>query len=88
MNDFLCNLDAPIVQTPKGKLRGFYQDGVYHFRGIRYGTAERFMAPRPVEPWEGVKDALVWGYTAPAFCDAVLVGKITAAAFSMAPPWR
>ena len=65
MNDFLCNLDAPIVQTPKGKLRGFYQDGVYHFRGIRYGTAERFMAPRPVEPWEGVKDALVWGYTAP-----------------------
>ncbi|MBR6425959.1 MAG: carboxylesterase/lipase family protein [Oscillospiraceae bacterium] len=65
MNDFLCNLDAPIIQTPKGKLRGFYQDGVYHFRGIRYGTAERFMAPRPVEPWEGVKDALVWGYTAP-----------------------
>ena len=65
MNDFLCTLDAPIVQTPKGKLRGFYQDGVYHFRGIRYGTAERFMSPKPSEPWEGVKDALVWGYTAP-----------------------
>lgn len=65
MNDFICTLDHPVVQTPKGKIRGYYQNSVYHFRGIRYGTAERFMAPKAVEPWEGVKDALVWGYTAP-----------------------
>ena len=63
--DFLCRTEAPVVQTRAGKVRGFYQNGVYQFRGIRYGSAGRYMSPKPAEPWEGVKDALVWGYTAP-----------------------
>ena len=62
---FVCNFDGPIVKTKAGKLRGFMLDGMYHFRGIKYAEAERFMPPTPVEPWEGVKDATVYGYESP-----------------------
>jgi len=65
MKQFYCMPDSPVVQTKAGKLRGFFYDGIYNFRGIQYGVAERFMAPRDVEKWDGIKDALVWGYTAP-----------------------
>ena len=57
--------DFPIVQTRQGKLHGFLKGDVYHFQGIRYGTADRFELPRPVQPWEGVKDAKSYGYICP-----------------------
>jgi para-nitrobenzyl esterase len=62
---FLCGPGEPVVQTRAGKLRGFMLDGVYAFHGIKYAEAERFGPPRPVEPWEGIKDALSYGYIAP-----------------------
>ena len=31
--------DFPIVETKLGKLHGYLQDDVFHFHGIRYGTA-------------------------------------------------
>ena len=61
--DFWCDSKGPIVQTDKGKIRGYRQDGLYYFRGIKYADADRFEMPRPVEPWEGVKDCLTYGYT-------------------------
>lgn len=63
-NKFKCS-DETVVQTKRGKLRGFYYDGVYNFHGIRYAKAKRFQAPQPVKAWEGVKDALSYGYICP-----------------------
>ena len=60
-NEFICRADWPVVTTDKGQLRGFFFNGVFHFRGIKYADAERFQAPRPVERWDGIRDALEYG---------------------------
>ena len=62
---FQHTLDKPVVQTKAGKIRGFQMDGVYTFYGIKYAQANRFQAPRPVEPWEGIKNATSFGYICP-----------------------
>ncbi|MBR2123128.1 MAG: carboxylesterase family protein [Lachnospiraceae bacterium] len=76
MKQFLCTLTEPIVQTKAGKLRGFQYDGIYTFHGIRYAKARRFEAPRPVKPWEGVKDALSYGYICPTLGSPRPVGEV------------
>lgn len=65
IQSFVCTKDTPIAETKAGKLRGMIIDGIYTFRGIQYATAERFMPPKPVEPWEGVVDCQDYGYVAP-----------------------
>ena len=59
----------PIVEIASGKLRGAVVDGVAAFRGVPYGAstagANRFMPPRPVVPWSGVRDALDYAGQAP-----------------------
>lgn len=62
---FVCSKTEPVVETKAGKLRGFILDGMYTFHGIKYADAKRFQAPQPVAPWEGVKDALSYGYVCP-----------------------
>ena len=54
-----------IVKTDKGLLRGFKYNDVYHYYGIKYADADRFMPPREVEAWEGVKEATNFGYICP-----------------------
>ena len=63
--------DFPIVKTRLGKLHGFLQDEVFHFHGIRYGTAERFQLPEMERPWEGVRDAKSYGYICPLMPDGM-----------------
>ena len=63
--EFWCDSKGPIVETDKGKIRGYRQDGLYYFRGIKYADANRFEMPRPVEAWDGVKDCLTYGFTSP-----------------------
>jgi hypothetical protein len=50
--------DFPVAETTHGRIRG-----------IRYGAstagANRFMPPRPPEPWTGIRDALGYGPAAP-----------------------
>ncbi len=57
------------VRTGLGALRGQTVDGVSSFKGIPYAAPpfgrHRFRAPQPVEPWDGVRDAGVFGATAP-----------------------
>lgn len=65
MSKLTQQVTYPVVETKAGKLRGLCKEGGYIFRGIRYGQAERFQLPKPVEPWKGVRDALVYGYVAP-----------------------
>jgi para-nitrobenzyl esterase len=57
----ICNHDEPIVRTKAGKLRGLIVDGTYIFRGIKYADAKRFRMPEPVRPWDGVKEAIIFG---------------------------
>jgi para-nitrobenzyl esterase len=57
------------VKTSTGRVRGAVADGVCAFKGVPYAAsttgAHRFRAPAPVEPWEGVRDALDFGPTCP-----------------------
>ncbi|WP_187264911.1 carboxylesterase/lipase family protein [Homoserinibacter sp. GY 40078] len=57
------------VTTRHGRLRGVEHRGAVSFLGVPYGAstggANRFRPPQPVEPWEGVRDATVFGPAAP-----------------------
>lgn len=66
---FICSSTEPVVDTVCGKIRGFQFGSTYTFHGIKYADAKRFMMPTPVQPWEGTKDALSYGYTAPLMND-------------------
>lgn len=61
----LCAPDAPVADTRQGRLRGFTRNGVTQFRGIRYARAERFCLPQPPLPWQGIRNALQYGYVCP-----------------------
>lgn len=58
-----------IVQTKEGAVRGASENGVAAFKGIPYAAPpfgpNRFQAPQPHAAWEGVRDALEYGPTAP-----------------------
>ena len=60
------NLAPPVVDTKCGKLRGLREGKTLSFLGVRYAEAERFGLPKPVQPWEGIKNAQVWGPVCPA----------------------
>jgi len=59
----------PLVETSYGKIRGYTTGGVHTFRGVRYGAStagpNRFMPPRPPDPWAEVRDASGYGNSAP-----------------------
>ncbi|MBV1854224.1 carboxylesterase/lipase family protein [Catellatospora tritici] len=58
-----------IVATRAGRVRGRISDGIAVFLGIPYAAApfgeHRFRRPARVQPWDGVRDALAYGPTAP-----------------------
>ena len=68
------NLAPPVVQTACGKLRGLREGKTLSFLGIRYAEAERFGPPKAVQPWEGTKNAQVWGPVCPAPEQATVSG--------------
>lgn len=60
------------VELSAGTLIGYQMDGVYHFKGVPYATAQRFQAPDPVTEYssngfgpEGVRMALAYGEVSP-----------------------
>lgn len=59
----------PIATTDAGRVRGQDLDGVLAFKGLRYAApptgARRFLAPAPIEPWDGVFDATALGPSCP-----------------------
>jgi len=65
------------VETGKGTVQGFVKDGILTFRGIPYATAERFMPPGEVQPWEGTRFALSYGKVCPQQIIPELIEPIT-----------
>ncbi|CAB4363686.1 unannotated protein [freshwater metagenome] len=61
-------MSETVVETTGGKVRGEVRNGVHTFLGVPYAAdtsgVHRFKAPRPVEPWGGVRDALAFGPSA------------------------
>ena len=59
----------PVVETADGKVRGIVSGGIAVFKGLRYGAdtsgRNRFMPPRPVKKWSGVRDHFDYGNIAP-----------------------
>lgn len=57
------------VRTRQGVVRGSMVEGVATFKGIPYAAppfgSNRFQPPRPAESWDGVREALSYGPTAP-----------------------
>ncbi|MBJ7385178.1 MAG: carboxylesterase/lipase family protein [Mycolicibacterium sp.] len=57
--------DRTIAQTRHGVLRGAVEGGVNVWRGVAYAEQpvedRRFLAPVPLEPWSGVRDAVEHG---------------------------
>lgn len=79
-----------VAATPYGRVRGHRRSGVTVFRGVPYAAtptgAARFAAPRPPEPWNGIRRAPVAPAVAPA-PPRDRIGDLDMTAFS-GTPWR
>jgi para-nitrobenzyl esterase len=59
---------SPVATTRHGRIRGYRDDGIHVFKGVRYGAdtaPRRFMAPLAPQAWDGVVDALEHGPSSP-----------------------
>ena len=58
-----------IVETTYGKVGGYVDRGVMTFKGIPYGASTagsgRFLAPRPPQPWTGLRSSRHFGPESP-----------------------
>jgi para-nitrobenzyl esterase len=60
--------DSPVATTRQGKVRGYIDNGIKVFKGVRYGadtTKRRFMPPLPPEPWAEILEAANYGPSSP-----------------------
>jgi para-nitrobenzyl esterase len=58
-----------LVEVTGGTLRGGQSEGIVSLKGVPYAAPPigplRWAAPWPIEPWEGVRDALEYGPSCP-----------------------
>src|SRR5438270_13054964 len=72
-----------VVDTKSGRLEGLTEGGLQVFRGIPFAAPPvgelRLRAPRPVEPWAGVRAAKEFGCWSPQNAPAsTLSGQLPA----------
>jgi para-nitrobenzyl esterase len=65
-------MTGTIVDTISGKVQGGVLPGLRRWLGIPYARAERFAAPRPVQPWQGVRETVRFGRQ----CTQQMGGKV------------
>ena len=65
MNPYVFDPVKPVVETKFGRLRGVCYGGINMFMGVKYAQAARFQMPEEQQPWEGVKNAYVYGPISP-----------------------
>lgn len=58
-------MNGVIVDTTAGKVQGGTLRGLRRWLGVPYALADRFAAPRAVQPWEGVREATRFGRQCP-----------------------
>ena len=61
-------VESPIARTRHGPVRGYVDQGIRVFKGVRYGadtTGRRFMPPMAPAPWRNVVDATSYGPASP-----------------------
>ncbi len=59
---------SPCVQTASGPVRGYTEQGISVFKGVRYGAdtgSGRFQPPRAPKPWNEVVDTVEFGPACP-----------------------
>ena len=61
----VCDYNDPVAQTTAGKVRGVKLDSTYIFRGVPYAKAKRFHFPEAPDAWEGIREAITYGYVSP-----------------------
>lgn len=64
-SELQTSAQSTLVQTDKGQIAGYIDNGIFTYKGIPYAKAERFMAPQPADSWEGVRSSRAYGPTAP-----------------------
>lgn len=60
--------ESPVAATTYGQVRGYTDNGINVFKGVRYGadtSKRRFMPPLAPEKWAGIRDALEYGASSP-----------------------
>lgn len=57
--------EVAVTDTESGKVRGYISDGIYTYKGIPYGQAERFAKAEKPEPWTDVRSSMTYGPVAP-----------------------
>lgn len=67
--------DVPVLETTSGKLKGYFYDGEYIFKGIPYAYADRFQMPVESK-WEGVKDVTSYGFVCPLMAQETPNGEL------------
>jgi para-nitrobenzyl esterase len=69
---------APVARTTAGRVRGYLDNGISVFRGVRYGATtagRRFQPPLPPQPWTDIRDAIDYGPAAPQRRDTGATGE-------------
>lgn len=54
-----------VVATASGRVAGYSENDLYIYKGVPYAKAERFMDPKPVPTWNGVRSCRAYGPTCP-----------------------
>ena len=65
--------NVAVTNTLSGKVRGFIENGIYTYKGIPYGKAERFEKAEKPAAWQGVRSSTMYGPVAPLLTPTTMV---------------